>query len=212
MAEVVAYIDGWNFYYGAVRNRPSLKWVNPRAMLERLLPHENITTIRYFSAPLIKSVTAPGALSRRSVYLRALATVSGLVIHEGRMAIRTKRGAVLPKSMPAQIATIEVFEEKRTDVNIASHLLMDAFGGQYDTAVLVSNDSDLTTPIEMAVNLPGKRVIVVNPYPARRQSSELRRATSLAIPEINTSVLRASQFPGTLSDARGSFTRPRSWA
>ncbi|MCE2499706.1 MAG: NYN domain-containing protein [Dehalococcoidia bacterium] len=211
MPEAVAYIDGWNFYYGAVRNRPGLKWVNPRAMLERLLPHESITTIRYFSAPLVKSVADPGALARRSVYFRALATISGLVIHEGRMAIRTKRGVVLPKSTPPQLATIEVFEEKRTDVNIASHLLVDAFGGRYDTAVVVSNDSDLTTPIDMGVNQLGKGVIVVNPYPVRRQSSELRRAASRTIPAINASVLRASQFPDRLTDARGSFTRPGSW-
>jgi hypothetical protein len=127
------------------------------------------------------------------------------------MAVRTKRGVMLPKSAPAQIATIEVFEEKRTDVNIASHLLMDAFGGRYDTAVVVSNDSDLTTPIEMVVNRLGKRVIVVNPYPARVQSSELRRAASRTIPEINASVLRASQFPDRLTDPRSSFTRPGSW-
>lgn len=211
MSEAVAYIDGWNFYYGAVRNRPGLKWVNPRAMLERILPHERITTIRYFSAPLIRSVADPGALARRSVYFRALATISGLVIHEGRMAFRTKRGVMLPKSAPPQIATIEVFEEKRTDVNIASYLLLDAFEGRYDTAVVVSNDSDLTTPIEIVVNRLGKTVVTVNPYRASRQSSELRRAASRFIPQINASVLRASQFPNTLTDARGRFTRPRSW-
>ena len=127
------------------------------------------------------------------------------------MAVRTKTGVALPKSVPPQIATIEVFEEKRTDVNIASYLLLDAFEGRYDTAVIVSNDSDLTTPIEMVVNRLGKRVITVNPYRASRQSSELRRAASRAIPAINASVLRASQFPNTLADARGRFTRPRSW-
>ena len=40
---------------------------------------------------------------------------------------------------------------------------------------VVSNDSDLTTPVEMAVNRLGKRVVTVNPYRARMQSSELRR-------------------------------------
>ena len=79
-------------------------------------------------------------------------------MHEGRMAVRTKRGVLLPKSHPPQFANIEVFEEKRTDVTIASYLLMDAFAGQYDTAVVVSNDSDLTTPIEMVVNQLGKTV------------------------------------------------------
>ena len=82
----------------------------------------------------------------------------------------------MPKSHPPQFANIEVLEEKRTDVNIASYLLMDTFAGQYDTAVVVSNDSDLTTPIEMVVNQLGKTVITVNPYPARRQSSELRES------------------------------------
>ena len=33
MPEAVAYIDGWNFYYGAVRNRPRLKWLTPRETL-----------------------------------------------------------------------------------------------------------------------------------------------------------------------------------
>lgn len=211
MPDTVAYIDGLNIYYGAVRSRPALKWLNPLAMLERLLPQDKISLVRYFSAPVMRSPDDPDAPARQAIYFRALATVPGLVMHEGRMAVRTKRGAMLPKSAPGQVATIEVFEEKRTDVNIASHLLMDAFGGRYDTAVVVSNDSDLTTPVEMVVNRLGKRVIIVNPYPARRQSSELRRAASRAIPEINRSVLRASQFTDRLTDARGSFTRPGSW-
>ena len=153
----------------------------------------------------------PDAPARQAVYFRALHTIPSLTIHQGRMALRTKTGIVLPKSSPPHIATLEVFEEKRTDVNIAAHLLLDAFGNRYDTAIVVSNDSDLTTPIEMVVNQLGKQVIVVNPYPARRQSSELRQAASLAVRQINTSALRASQFPDTLTDAQGSFTRPRSW-
>ncbi len=211
MPETIAYIDGLNLYYGAVRNRPALKWLHPLAMLERLLPQESIVLIRYFSAPVMRDVTDPDAPARQAVYFRALATVPILVRHEGRMAIRTKRGSLLPKSSPPQIATIETFEEKRTDVNMASHLLVDAFEGRYDTAIVVSNDSDLTTPIEMAVNRLGKQAIVVNPYPSRRQSSELRRAASRTVSEINASVLRASQFPDKLTDAQGSFTRPGSW-
>ena len=211
MLETVAYIDGLNLYYGAVRNRPDLKWLNPQSMLQRLFPGENITLIRYFSAPVMRDAADPDAPARQAVYFRALATISVLVKHEGRMAVRTKRGALLPKSSPPRIAAIEVFEEKRTDVNIASHLIMDGHEGRYDTAILVSNDSDLATPIEMAVGRLGKTVITVNPYRANRQSSELRRAASHTVPHINASVLRASQFPYTLTDARGSFTRPRSW-
>ena len=90
------------------------------------------------------------------------------------MAVRTKRGVIIPETANRQMATISVFEEKRTDVNIASHLLLDAFLGRYDTAVIVSNDADLTTPVAMAVGRLGRTVVIVNPYPARRQSVAAR--------------------------------------
>lgn len=206
----MAYIDGLNFYYGAVRNRPALKWLNPQAMLERLLPGERIAGIRYFST-LIANDADPDAPARQAIYFRALRTIPILEIQLGRMAVRTKQGIVLPKTQPPQIGTLEVFEEKRTDVNLASHLLLDAFENRYDTAIVVSNDSDLTTPIAMAVHRLGKRVVVVNPYRPRQQSSELRKAATQSIASINTAVLRHSQFPDRIADARGSFTRPRSW-
>ena len=212
MAGTIAYIDGLNLYYGALRSRPSLKWLNPQAMLETLLPGEHFSRIRYFSAPVAMTRQDPDAPARQAVYFRALQTIPALTIHEGRMAVRTKRGVIIPETATRQVATISVFEEKRTDVNIASYLLLDAFLNRYDTAVIVSNDSDLTTPVEMAVGQLTRTVVIVNPYPARRQSSELRGAASRTIGSINASVLRRSQFPDRLADGRGSFTRPRAWA
>ncbi|MGP3912289.1 hypothetical protein [Nonomuraea sp. 10N515B] len=41
-------------------------------------------------------------------------------------------------------------EEKGSDVNVASHLLLDLFTGVIDAAVVISNDSDLRFPIEQA--------------------------------------------------------------
>lgn len=166
----MAYIDGLNFYYGAVRNRPALKWLNPQAMLERLLPGERIGGIRYFST-LIANDADPDAPARQAIYFRALRTIPVLEIQLGRMAVRTKQGIVLPKTQPPQIGTLEVFEEKRTDVNLASYLLMDAFEDRYDTAIVVSNDSDLTTPIAMTAHRLGKRAVVVNPYRPRQQAA-----------------------------------------
>jgi uncharacterized LabA/DUF88 family protein len=52
-------------------------------------------------------------------------------------------------------------EEKGSDVNIASHLLIDVLGRTVDAAVLISNDSDLALPIRQArLRVP---VGVVNP-------------------------------------------------
>ena len=211
MPETIAYIDGLNLYYGALKDRPALKWLNPMAMIEQLFPQVGIKLIRYFSALTIRTLFDPDAPARQAVYLRALRTIPSLTIHEGRMAVRTKTGVALPKSTPPQIETIEVFEEKRTDVNIASYLLLDAFEGRYDTAIVVSNDSDLTTPIAMAVNQLSKTVVVVNPYAAERQSRELRAAATRSLRTINPTVLRDSQFPDTLADAQGTIRRHHSY-
>lgn len=142
-----------------------MKWLDVAAMLKALLPQFNISGIKYFSSLVMEGHGSPGAAQRQSVYFRALDTIPSLTIHEGRMASRTKRGVIIPETTPPQVATIRLFEEKRTDVNLAAHLLRDAFAGQHDTAVIVSNDSDLTTPIAMATAELGKRTIVVNPYP-----------------------------------------------
>lgn len=41
-------------------------------------------------------------------------------------------------------------EEKGSDVNVASHLLVDVLSGAVDAAVVVSNDSDLAFPVRTA--------------------------------------------------------------
>ncbi|MGN6372185.1 MAG: NYN domain-containing protein [Solirubrobacteraceae bacterium] len=41
-------------------------------------------------------------------------------------------------------------EEKGSDVNVATHLLLDVLGGTVDAAVVVSNDSDLELPLRIA--------------------------------------------------------------
>lgn len=40
-------------------------------------------------------------------------------------------------------------EEKGSDVNLATYLLADAFRGDCQTAVVVTNDSDLAEPIRV---------------------------------------------------------------
>jgi len=48
------------------------------------------------------------------------------------------------------MATVRRWEEKGSDVNVASHLLRDVFTGAVDAAVVVTNDSDLGLPLRMA--------------------------------------------------------------
>lgn len=48
------------------------------------------------------------------------------------------------------MASIARREEKGSDVNVASHLLIDVLTGQIDAAVVISNDSDLAFPVQFA--------------------------------------------------------------
>ena len=54
-------------------------------------------------------------------------------------------------------------EEKGSDVNLALHLLNDAWKGLFDAAVVISNDTDLITPIRMVAVERAKPIFVVCP-------------------------------------------------
>ena len=45
------------------------------------------------------------------------------------------------------VVSVLNWEEKGSDVNVATHLLLDVLGGAVDAAVVVSNDSDLELPL-----------------------------------------------------------------
>lgn len=112
-----------------------------------------------------------------------------------------------------EYANVRTTEEKGTDVNIATYLIMDGYDGDYEQAVVISNDSDLALPIRMAhdkLNLP---VGVVNPNLNERRnpmSAEFKNAATFRA-YIRRRMLRDSKFPGTLEDDAGEFAKPRVW-
>ena len=99
-------------------------------------------------------------------------------------------------------------EEKRSDVNLATLLLIDCFDNDFDEAVVITNDSDLTLPIEYVVSRFNKRVGIINPQRRGRASRELRQAASWSYRQINRNILANSQFPATMNDAQGTFRKP----
>jgi hypothetical protein len=146
---------------------------------------------------------------RQPTYLRALETVPHLSIHLGRYLSHLER---MPLARPAhgQPSTVEVIktEEKGSDVNIATYLFLDGFRRDYDTAVVITNDSDLTAPVALAQTELGLTVGVVNPHHAKRRSRALRPTF---FKQLRPSVLGACQFPSVMRDSRGAFRKPASW-
>ena len=102
-------------------------------------------------------------------------------------------------------------EEKGSDVNLASHLLLDCFKNDFDEAVVISNDADLVEPIKIVTQEFIKNVTVINPQRRSKIQYELRQAATSYMREINTRHLANSQFPSTISDVKGTFTKPAVW-
>src|SRR5437764_13623540 len=110
-------------------------------------------------------------------------------------------------------ATVRVIrsEEKGSDVNLATLLLLDAFDGDFEQAVVVSNDSDLVLPIQIVRTEFGLPAVVLFPCGAGRKPSYHLSQVAAASPLIATAHLAAAQFPAVLADAVGTFHKPASW-
>lgn len=204
----IAYIDGFNLYYGALKGTP-YKWLDLEALCRRLLPKDEIHAIRYFTARVSARRDDPGQAQRQATYLRALETLPLVRIHYGHFLSRPAR-MPLANPNPGGPKTVAVIrtEEKGSDVNLASHLLFDCCEGRCETAVVISNDSDLRVPIRIAEEKMGVRVGIINPHPAKKRSRALRGSF---FKQIRTSVLVECQLPDVLADDIGEFRKPEGW-
>lgn len=209
------YIDGFNLYYGSLR-KTSFKWLNLLILCQNLLPGRTIGKIRYFTARIKSLPHDPQSPARQQEYLMALGTIANLEIHYGHFVSRSQNWPVYPLTYPVpgqppRMTQILRMEEKRSDVNLATLLIMDCVDDDFDEAVVISNDSDLTLPIEYAVKRFGKTVGVINPQRYGKPSRELSQAASWSYREINRSVLAASQFPDVVVAGRARIRKPPSW-
>ncbi len=149
------------------------RWLDIGKLARLLLPQHRIGRIRYFTAVVSNRPGDPAQPQRQQAYLRALQTVPELTIHYGHLLSKTKRRPLArqPQSGPRAVEILDT-EEKGSDVNLSSYLLLDGFDDEYEMAVAVSNDSDLELPIRMARTRLGKQVRGLRPKP----QTELRVA------------------------------------
>lgn len=208
------YIDGFNFYYRAV-SRTRYKWLNYRQMVELAYKDHEIGHIRYFTAR-VKPKEAQGdnpvdhsKVDRQTVYLRALCTIPNFSIHYGKFQTHAaRRPLVVPLDDGTKYVEIQDTKEKGSDVNLASHLLMDGFNKSYQLAIVITNDSDLAEPIRMVRDCLGLPVNVLDPQ--SKVSKQLRNACT-DYQNLRTWMLEKSQFPDSLTDKNGVITKPKEW-
>lgn len=201
--------------------RPASKWLNPKKLAETVLSNANrVIEVRSYTARVSARVDAQ-APARQQAYFSALATVPEITIHQGTFLVSQKfAGLVHPPDFRPQpsvplaepwpaVVKVHKTEEKGSDVNLACHLLLDAFRDRFDVAAVLSNDSDLVEPIRIATQELGKVVGLLSPVP--NPNPELRRAASF-IRHLSPAQLAAAQLPDPVISKDGSLIKkPPNW-
>jgi hypothetical protein len=148
------YVDGFNLYRRQLQQRPGTKWLDLEKLTNVLLPTHSVNRIHYFTA-LIKPLlgTDPRAPERQNAYLRAISVNPKTSITLGQFRSDTRLMPVVPIVLGAGgkpvTARVRKLEEKGSDVNLASRMILDASQNDADLFVLVSNDSDYASMLKM---------------------------------------------------------------
>lgn len=217
---------------------PGWRWLDVRALvasrLPALWPNASISRLVYCTAR-VSGVDDPTSPQDQDRYLRAL-DLSGTVdkieygkfiaqvktsplatwTTKGRPQITTSNWPIMVKDdsradVPNArfIASHLYREEKGSDVNVATHLLIDMFAPTIDAAVVVSNDSDLALPMRVARDkIP---VGVINP--GRMQTAgDLRCASTYGVgshwfASLDDTAYKSHQLP----DPVAMVSKPAGW-
>ena len=216
MKRTVAYIDGYNLYYGILKGTPH-KWLDPVRLVKALLRDDHeLVSVKYFTSPVKTYPHDGAALDRQKVYMQALSTLPNVEIIQGfyrkdavLMPVHETECKVCPTAKSGLIKVVKL-EEKRTDVNIASAMLLDAFNDKADVFVLVSGDTDFIAPVSIVRKDFKKTVIVFNP----RESTSWLHDYASYYRDIPRDLPAQCQLPDTIPyGKRGDrfIHRPPAW-
>lgn len=203
------YIDGFNVYYRLLKNS-GLKWTDFSLLSQELLEKgDEIDCIRYFTADVTKRAGDEEAPLRQQTYFRALKTIDGFEIHKGTFLSKSITRPLVGQDH--RYVDIHDTEEKGSDVNLASYLLLDAFQNKFDVALVLSQDTDLIEPLRMVTQTLGKQVVLG--WMDKSSPGKKHKMASSFIRHINKGMLRRSQFPNPVIGKGGrKILRPDSWA
>lgn len=160
---VIAYIDGFNLYFGMREaGFDQCRWLNVKTLVQSLLhANQELVGIKYFTSRISNN---PDKQKRQSTYIDALESIDIKIFYgnyQGGTEECKRCGHIWRTA-----------KEKMTDVNIATAVIVDAYKDEYDMAMLITGDSDLTPPIKAVHNLfSTKRVFIA--FPPKRHNSSM---------------------------------------
>jgi uncharacterized LabA/DUF88 family protein len=177
-----------------------------------------LVEVRYYTAPVLGRMSDdPRSTQRQRQYLQALKTMhpQSLVVIQGKIvATKPYQRLVqpIPEAPEVQMVQVYDFNEKKTDVNLASDLITGAWINSYEQAVVCSNDSDLEAALATVKrHHPRLRIGVVAPIRSedyRHISGDLVRHADWQ-KTLSTVHIAASQLPPKIPNSR--LVKPERW-
>jgi uncharacterized LabA/DUF88 family protein len=167
----IIYIDGFNFYYGLLHERPDHKWLNYCRLAELLRPDDDILRVNLFTALVDADLHMSEKRDRQKRLFHALGTQPKLELVYGKFASRERECLVY--SCPHR-RKFWALEEKQTDVNMAISMIRDASTIRPQVMVLITGDIDLVPALNEVKRLNRSTHLVIY-VPAPQEELKHRR-------------------------------------
>ncbi|MGF3055594.1 NYN domain-containing protein [Microbacterium sp. YY-01] len=199
---MIVYVDGFNLYHGMHdKFGHSTLWLDLVQLAGSFRPRQDLVRVKYFTAAVLNE---PEAQSRQAHYVAALEHKYPHTFRPVWGRYQKKRPLICTcgKKHPR-------YEEKETDVNIATSILTDAALQNMDTAIVVSADSDMV-PAVVAAQKINPQLFVTAAFPPKRQSNHLRKLLPASFP-IDPGKLTSMQLPDEFRVGARTFKRPDKW-
>ena len=204
MSRVSFFIDGFNVFHSldSEKKYHRYKWLDYSALARCFVSSKDtVADIFYFTA---YAHWDPAKKCRHQLLVRA-EQMKGVQVVFGKFKLRDKQCRLCNK-------TFQAFEEKQTDVNISVKLFQCAYNDTFDTAMIVTGDSDIVPAIRsVKESFPAKKIGLV--IPIGRTAEEMKQACDFHM-KLKEKHLTSSQFPDSiiLDPAKNIYlTRPPSW-
>lgn len=208
---VMVYVDGFNLYFGVLKARPGIKWLDIQSFVEAWRPNEDLVGVRYFTALVDPERKVSESRDRQKRYIKALESKDKVKVIYGKYQKREVNCRARCRER------YEIPEEKKTDVGIAVHMLSDVIDDLMDGIILISGDSDLEPAVEWIRNRhKGIKITVYipqDPGDSHPRRNDTYRNMGVEAKPLPITELSRFQFPRIVDLGSGRIVeRPPDWA
>lgn len=206
----MVYVDGFNLYFGVLKERPATKWLDLQSFMDSLRINEEVKGIRYFTALVDPHKHTSPTRDRQKRYHQALSSCQRVEVIHGKYQLRGVNCRARCRE------TYEVPEEKKTDVGIAVRMISDVIDGLLDRLILISGDSDLEPAVAwIRTRYPAIKITVYipqSPGDTTPRRNDTYRSMGVDAKPLPTGEIHRFQFPNTVELGSGRrVERPREW-